>query len=304
MTSHASRGSARLSRLLDLDLLHAFIAVVNCASFTEAAKQLSHSQSAVSMKIRRLEDQLGQVLLTRRRGSIEPTEDGRLFLATAQQMLDLNDRVFNAAPTESVTGRINVGATEHYARAYLPRVVAEFGRRYPDVQVEVHTDVSTVMRAKLGTFYDLVISIGAAGTSQGVILDRSPAVWATSKRHEAHLRTPLPLALQVEGTLLREWATSALDSVGTAWRIAYSSSSMAALESSVLAGVAVGVFKRSSVSTRMRVLGVRDGFPRLPWTEEAILVPSAPSKSALLLRDLIIKSVLARIGPSANHRQR
>lgn len=65
---------------LDIHLLRAFVAVAELKSFTRAAVRLNRTQSAVSMQVRRLEQNLGKFLLTRHKGRVSLTADGELML--------------------------------------------------------------------------------------------------------------------------------------------------------------------------------------------------------------------------------
>ena len=65
---------------LDLDQLQSFCAIADCGSFTEAARRVNKTQSAVSMQIKRLEERLGHPLLTRdgRTRDADPSRRGAL----------------------------------------------------------------------------------------------------------------------------------------------------------------------------------------------------------------------------------
>jgi DNA-binding transcriptional LysR family regulator len=70
---------------LDPELLRAFQLIAEGQSFTQAADQLGRTQSAVSMQIKRLEEVLGQTLLSRGRGGgITLTPHGRYLLGPAR----------------------------------------------------------------------------------------------------------------------------------------------------------------------------------------------------------------------------
>ena len=78
---------------LDLDLVRAFLVVCEQRSFTRAGERLGRSQSAVSLQVRRLEEQLGQPLLSRDPRHVAPTEQGAAFLPQARRLLRLNDEI-------------------------------------------------------------------------------------------------------------------------------------------------------------------------------------------------------------------
>ena len=175
------------NRLLDLDLLRTFLAVVHTGSLTAAAKALHRTQSATSMQMQRLEEQLGCTLLYRQRAGASPTADGAWLLARAQQLLALNDEVFAERKLARVAGLVRIGSVEHYATVVLPALLAQFCRKYPDVQFDLQIGIPASMRPRLGLDYDLVIGMGPQGAAvnSGVpgttVLARSDTVWGARR---------------------------------------------------------------------------------------------------------------------------
>ena len=77
---------------MDVGLLKAFLEVYRSRHFGHAAKNLFISQSAVSARIRQLEDELGIKLFTRDRNNIELTTAGKRFLIYAENILNTWNR--------------------------------------------------------------------------------------------------------------------------------------------------------------------------------------------------------------------
>lgn len=276
------------SHTVDIDLLRVFDTVVRIGSFTTAAKALSRTQSAVSMQLRRLEEQLGVQLVARGTRQLAPTPEGMQLLPLARQMLSLNDQLFHDVDTQEVSGSIRIGSIEHYATRVLPVLVAEFCRQHPRIHVELHHGVSSVMHAELGARYDMVIGVGAVGSGEGLRLTKSRIVWASTAGSATHLQRPLPLALNPEGAMLRDWATHALDRAGIPWRIAYTSTSVTGLEAAVRAGIAVGVFREATISKRLKILGAKEGMPSLPDSEVWLATVPLPGRKAVELLEAFL----------------
>ena len=59
-----------MARHLDMDLLRALVATAEAASFSLAATRLGRTQSAISLQIKRLEEQVGKPLLVRSQGRL------------------------------------------------------------------------------------------------------------------------------------------------------------------------------------------------------------------------------------------
>ncbi|WP_238387426.1 LysR family transcriptional regulator [Serratia sp. P2ACOL2] len=81
-----------MNQRLSIDALRALQSVIDTGSMTRAAKQLNLSQSAVSWKIKRLEEQLGRTLIDRQGGALIATVDGEALLMHGRQILQAHDR--------------------------------------------------------------------------------------------------------------------------------------------------------------------------------------------------------------------
>jgi DNA-binding transcriptional LysR family regulator len=124
--------------LLDMQL---FIAVARAKSFTRAAAAVQISTSSLSRRVAELEHSLGLRLLNRTTRHVEITEDGRLYLAHAERLVeharlmheDLRDRV------RKPSGTLRVSLPEAIATQLAIPWFSEFCRTYPDISIEVHT---------------------------------------------------------------------------------------------------------------------------------------------------------------------
>lgn len=117
---------------LDLAQVRAFVAVVDHRHFGRAAQSLALSQQALSKRMARLEDQLGQ-LLERRRDGIRLTAAGERLLPAARQLLEIADQaVADARDAPAAPLRVDVWG-EIQSPATAMRAVA---RAQPDLVIE------------------------------------------------------------------------------------------------------------------------------------------------------------------------
>lgn len=250
---------------LDPDLLRTFVAIVDTGGFTPAARQVHRTQSAVSMQMKRLEEGVGRLLFERDGRGVNLTADGDALLIYARRLLRLHDEAVSALTRPEMVGTVCLGTPDDYVDRFLPDILARFAQAYPRVQVEVLCEPSAHLRELLADRHiDLALITCVPGRESGEILRHEPVVWATSERHCAHECDPLPLAVFQKGCFFRGWATAALDQVGRAYRIAYSSPSISGIFASVSAGLAVTVLARSVALGHLRILTEQDGFPALP----------------------------------------
>lgn len=70
-------------KALDIEAVQAFVRVADLKSFTRAAEAMDSAQSAVSLKVKRLEEALGRRLLERTPRSVRLSAEGLAFLPSA-----------------------------------------------------------------------------------------------------------------------------------------------------------------------------------------------------------------------------
>jgi len=124
--------------------LRAFVALAEQRSFTRAAAQVHLSQPAFSALIRALEDSLNARLFDRSTRSVELTAEGRLFEASARQLLgDFGAAVGNLRDHLQLrTGRVSLAALPSLAAGWLPAILAEYRQTWPGVDISLHDSLS------------------------------------------------------------------------------------------------------------------------------------------------------------------
>lgn len=122
---------------MDPHLLRTFVAVARLGSFSEAARELGYTQSAVSQHIAALETDLGAALLLRR--PVVPTAVGHRLLEHAGPLLLRLDaaRADLARLTGAPTARLTVGVTPLALTARFARALADLRRRQPTLELSV-----------------------------------------------------------------------------------------------------------------------------------------------------------------------
>ncbi|MEI2418139.1 LysR family transcriptional regulator [Orrella sp. JC864] len=128
---------------LTLRHLRAFVAVAQLGGFSAAAARLHLTQSALSMLVRALEEDLGVTLFERTTRKVMLTDAGRGFLPQAEAILvDLHNAVAETrAWAARARGRIVVATTPTFAATLLPRALERFQVEHPDVLVVVRDDL-------------------------------------------------------------------------------------------------------------------------------------------------------------------
>lgn len=118
--------------------LETFAAVARLKSFSRAAEALHLTQPAVSIQIRQIADALGLPVFEQRGREIVPTPAGEELLAAARGLDDVWNRLESAIAglkgLRRGTLRVALVTTAKY---FLPRMLGDFCRRYPDIDIEL-----------------------------------------------------------------------------------------------------------------------------------------------------------------------
>jgi DNA-binding transcriptional LysR family regulator len=119
--------------------LQAFLEICRCGSFAAAAERIHLSPSGVSMLVKELERQLGVRLFERTTRAVTLTDAGRLLQPHAERVVAELRQLGVALQGSSSAARstLTIAATPVIATCLLPKVVAEFARRHPEVRIQV-----------------------------------------------------------------------------------------------------------------------------------------------------------------------
>jgi DNA-binding transcriptional LysR family regulator len=278
---------------LQLDWLRAFVAVVNTGSLTAAARQVNRSQSAVSMQMKKLEEEVGQSLLLRGPRHMLLTAAGTELLDHARKMLDIHTQALVAMRGHEVTGRVSLGVPDDYAMPYLTPVLRIFSGSYAGVEVTLVCEQSTALIPKVERGEIDIAVVTRDRPDRGILLGRERLVWVGDDRYEAWRRNPLPIAVHELGSQARAAVLAAISAERRAYRIVYSSPSVAGQLTAAHSGMAVAVLTHSSLPGNLKALDSRHGLPALPEMEIALIrskqaeqSPAAIAMHAQILRTL------------------
>ena len=256
---------------LDVDLLRSFLAVAETGGFTTAGERLGRTQSAISVKIRRLEEILGRRVFARTSRSLALTADGELLLGYARRMLALHDETLRRFSEPEAEGELRIGVAEYFVPRHLPAVLSAFARAHPRVRVEVRAAMgSSLMEALDRGTVDLVIANRDAGVARGRVLMTEPLRWVAAPDFQIDAEAPLPLCTLPAPCIFRARAIEALDQRLRRWRVVYTSESVSGVSAAVTAGLGIGVLCDSTVPAGLRLLTDEHGFPPLGEVELAV----------------------------------
>ncbi|MCA1383156.1 MULTISPECIES: LysR family transcriptional regulator [Bradyrhizobium] len=273
--------------MLDLELLRSFVSVVEAGGFTRAGERVHRTQSTVSQQIKRLEEDVGQVLLHRDGKDVRPTEAGERLLSYARRLLSLAEEARDVLRQPDSEGAIRLGIPEDFAAYRLAKLLGAFSRSHPGLRLDVRADQSKHLARDLQRGeLDLALYKREAGAKDAIAVWPERVHWVTSKSHPVDVNVPsVPLIGFPLGCIYRAGAIHALETAGRAWHTAYTSSSLAGIQAAVAAGMGLSILSEMAIQTDHRVLTAKDGFAPINKTEVALMASPDASPATLRLAD-------------------
>ncbi len=256
---------------LDSDLLRTFLAIADGGSFLAGAARIHRSQSAASVQIKKLEELLGAPVFERHGRGVSLTLLGEKLEPAARQVVLVLDRTRAELTGHGLEGSLRIGIPDDHSKETLSRIIADFAREHPKVELTVHCALST-------GFSELLVSDGLdiavheverVGTGM-VLLREEPLAWASSRIHDLLDREPLPIALFGRACWWRDAALTSLNKANRSYRVVYSSESVTGVAAAIEAGIAVGVLGLSSLGDNLAVLPQDNGFGPVPASKLVI----------------------------------
>jgi LysR family transcriptional regulator, cell division regulator len=125
---------------MELSDIQTFAAVARTGGITRAAEELNTVQSNVTQRVKALEAEIGTPLFERHSRGMTLTSAGKRLLPYAQRMSALaREAVLAACDDGEPKGPLAIGSMETTAAVRLPRLLADFHRRFPAVRLSLRT---------------------------------------------------------------------------------------------------------------------------------------------------------------------
>lgn len=272
---------------LAIEQLRSFVLVTDCGSFTGAAELLGTTQSAISLRVHRLEQAIGKRLLARTPRAVSPTPDGVRFLGPAREILAVHDRAFSVFEAGAPPMTLRAAVGDHAAGTLLGSALNHLQQAYPTLLFDVSVGLSAEMQARYDAGKaDFAIVRMETSRRQGISLYRDQLVWCAKSPEIWKPGAALPLLALPEPCTVRIAAVQALESANIGWRLAFSGGSVAALQSAASAGLGVAAIGRNQVPADCVVLD--QSLPTLPASKITLLTAlSDPLRSAVAAAFLV-----------------
>jgi DNA-binding transcriptional LysR family regulator len=267
---------------MNLHQLKVFCTVAGEGSFSAAAEKLFMTQPAVTLQIKNLESYYQVKFFERTGKKVLLTEEGRVLLTIASQMLDLNRKAEEVVSDlkGSSRGNVHIAASLSFIDYYLPPLLLAFHKRFPNIFLQITEGNTTqLIEDTLLHKNDLAFVASRPVNSKLIVRQfvRDSLVAIIPAKHKLAVRESVtlnelnrePLILREPGSSIRELVDEAFHKRGMKPFVVMQSASTAAIKKMVENGAAVGILSERLVQNEVAA-GL---FKAIRFTEVDMMVP-------------------------------
>ncbi|HJV65372.1 MAG TPA: LysR family transcriptional regulator [Geomonas sp.] len=246
---------------MDVRQLRYFLEVSRVSSFTKAADGLRIAQPAISMAIKKLEEELDLVLFNRQDKKVSLTAEGEIFLAHARRILeDLKAAELEMGELKGLTrGEVRIGIPPMISAYFFPDIIRDFHRLYPQLHLSVLGEGAGRIQRMIGQGeLDMGVVAGESfpDTLEVRHLIREEVVVCVPLDHPFAGRERVtldefvqqPLVFYKEGYFIREFFLEALRETGATPNIIFETNLFSLVKSLVRNGTGISTFLRMVVA--------------------------------------------------------
>lgn len=247
---------------MDMRQLKYLLEIVRLGGFTRAAESLHIAQPSLTAAIKKLEDELGTILLDRSGRVVVPTAEGLVVLERAQAIMQMSQNIHDdlAAFKGLVRGEVRVGIPGMIATYLFPQVISLFRNSYPNIKLIVHSDGANRLRQMvLDGDLDIAI-VGDEDKIPGLVWEKllsAEVVACVAAGHHLAHRADIsiaelarePLYLFSKGHHQRALLDAAFSAAGVEPQVAFETNLVQILKMVTTDGSGVSVILRAAVDS-------------------------------------------------------
>ncbi|SDU43383.1 LysR substrate-binding domain-containing protein [Stappia sp. ES.058] len=284
----------------DIDALRAVVIGIELRSFAQAAVELGRSQSAISMQLKKLEQQAGTQLFVRKGRGLVPTEAGEALASYARRIISLNDEAARALGATAISETVRLGLPQDFFDDVMPATLSAYARDHPGVHVDVragpnHTLGDEIRAGRL----DGAIAFFAEGAGgEGDLLCTLPMRWLAHRAFGAEAgHNRVPLVLFDHPCLFRQAALATLEQANRRWRPAVTTPSLPGIWGALRSRLGIAVRTEHGAPDDIICAGDEFNLPGLPSIELRMLRSQTAAPAARDLCEVLRHETIDRVAP-------
>jgi len=280
---------------LDVESLRTYLTVLDTGGMTRAAERLNLTQSAVSWKIKRLEERVGRPLLIRDGHDVRPTRDGRALLDDARTIVELHDGAVWRLRSPELSGKIKLGSNEEIDAIDIAALLGRFKRSHPNATIEFVIDHTE----RLATLVDTgQIDVALMQVTDRQLRDDDTLLWTddlhwVTSAEWTYDEGTVPLVTFGDLCFYRTLSEPILEAAHIDFTHAFSGSATRGVLAAIQAGLGVGVLSAWYLNDDIIDWPRGATLPPLPRVHQvARTVPGESAEAAHALVDVIAEQLV------------
>ncbi|WP_225307538.1 LysR substrate-binding domain-containing protein [Nitrincola iocasae] len=284
----------------DIDALRAVVSGIDLHSFARAAEQLGRSQSAISMQLKKLEQQTGTQLFVRKGRNLVPTEAGEVLVAYARRIIALNDEAALTLGATATSTTVRLGLPQDFFEDVMPATLSEYSHKHPGVHVEVQAGPNHVLAEEVRAGrLDVAIAFFSTNTrNEGELIGELPMRWMA---HEDFINNAtdsrIPLVLFDHPCIFRQSVLAALDQANKRWRVAVTTPSLPGIWAALRSNLGFAVRTEHGMPSDIKCIDSQLELPKLPPITLKILRSSNTTPAVHDLYEILQRETIKRVIP-------
>lgn len=265
-------------RNLDIATLRSLQAVAEYGAVTRAAEALNMTQSALSMQMKRLEEQFGRPVLEKQGRGVMLTEFAHELLSESRKLVAQNDAILARFTGHRPAGRLRLGLTSDWMFTHVPRAVREFREANPHTETVISDGRSSDLRQSLRQGdLDVILTTEFDCPPGAHHLLKADLAWFGAIGGGAWRKRPLPLANSPTCAYFPVGA-AALEAAGIEWQHVPGMGGCEANQLLTAADLGVNIYPRALTMPGLEVIDHGGALPPLPPTWLNVYVADGPAR--------------------------
>ena len=234
---------------LNLDYLNTFLTAAETGRLNITAELVYRSHSAVSMQIKKLEEQVGAALFIRNKDTLTLTRQGEILMEYAKHILELNSAVFSSISNHNWSGNIVFGIPTDYSELYIRHIHPRISEHLSDIRLTTVCSRSRELRRQMkeGKINIAIVAMEPQYT-EDMLLWEEPLCWVHAGNFERPPDAPLPIALFADNCIVNNHSLYCLKKSNVDFNIVFTSTMLDNIVQAVKAGVAVSLLPKSLIT--------------------------------------------------------
>ncbi len=239
---------------LDIDSMRALTVIADSGGITRAAKRLNLSQSAVSHKMKRLEQKINRTVFVRAKGKMNLTPDGEKLLDYARHLVRLHDDACAEFYQSDLAGELRLGITEDITAPGVAQILSNFSSSFPNVALSsrVSHTPELIRCLNAGEIDMALIEVfESEQLSTDHALGRQEVVWLQSDDFVYNQDGAIPFVTYHKDCFYKAWAEQALIARGQSLRVVFECPSIDGIINAVRSGLGIGLVNNEAMEQRL-----------------------------------------------------